>query len=65
LDEAVVEGIPLLPFGVEEVLRSKSFEYFLSNSHTGSMPSRSPLEQHPDRLAENARFYISSWQDEE
>jgi hypothetical protein len=58
IERALHKGIPILPFRIEEVLPSKSLEYFLSTTHWLDALTP-PLEQHLDRLAENIRLLLS------
>jgi hypothetical protein len=58
IERALHKGIPILPFRVEDVLPSKSLEYFLSTTHWLDALNP-PLEQHLDRLAETVRLLIS------
>jgi TIR domain len=49
VERAVHKQLPILPFRIEDVLPSKSLEYFLSAQHwMDAFPS--PLEPHIDRL---------------
>jgi hypothetical protein len=51
VERAVHKQLPILPFRIEDVLPSKSLEYFLSAQHwMDAFPS--PLEPHIDRLCE-------------
>lgn len=58
VERAMHKGIPILPFRVEDVLPSKSLEYFLGPTHWLDALTP-PLEQHLDRLAETARLLAS------
>lgn len=58
IERAVHRCIPVLPFRVEDVMPSKSLEYFLSTPHWLDALTP-PLEQHLDRLAETALLLIS------
>jgi hypothetical protein len=49
VERAVHKQLPILPFRIEDVLPSKSLEYFLSTQHwMDAFPA--PLEPHIDRL---------------
>ena len=51
VERAVHKQLPILPFRIEDVLPSKSLEYFLSTQHwMDAFPS--PLEPHIDRLCD-------------
>jgi TIR domain len=51
VERAVHKQLPILPFRIEDVLPSKSLEYFLSAQHwMDAFPS--PLEPHIDRLCD-------------
>ncbi|HET6552432.1 MAG TPA: toll/interleukin-1 receptor domain-containing protein [Dyella sp.] len=51
VERAVHKQLPVLPFRIEDVLPSKSMEYFLSAQHwMDAFPS--PLEPHIDRLCD-------------
>lgn len=51
VERAVHKQVPILPFRIEDVLPSKSLEYFLSTQHwMDAFPS--PLEPHIDRLCD-------------
>ncbi|HEY4143869.1 toll/interleukin-1 receptor domain-containing protein [Pinirhizobacter sp.] len=55
VERAVHKQVPILPFRIEDVLPSKSLEYFLSTQHwMDAFPP--PLEPHIDRL----RDYLDS-----
>lgn len=48
-ERAVHKGVPVLPFRIEDVMPSKSFEYFLSSQHwLDAFPP--PIELYLDRL---------------
>ena len=52
VERAVHKQLPILPFRIEDVLPSKSLEYFLSAQHwMDAFPP--PLEPHIDRLCEH------------
>jgi hypothetical protein len=51
VERAVNKGIPLIPFRVEDLLPSRSLEYFLSSCHWLDAMAP-PVEQHLDRLSE-------------
>jgi len=51
VERAVHKQLPILPFRIEDVLPSKSLEYFLSTQHwMDAFPA--PLEPHIDRLCD-------------
>ena len=51
VERAVHKQLPILPFRIEDVLPSKSLEYFLSTQHwMDAFPP--PLEPHVDRLGD-------------
>ncbi|QNK02797.1 toll/interleukin-1 receptor domain-containing protein [Dyella telluris] len=51
VERAVHKQVPILPFRIEDVLPSKSLEYFLSTQHwMDAFPS--PVEPHIDRLCD-------------
>ncbi|RDI98679.1 toll/interleukin-1 receptor domain-containing protein [Dyella solisilvae] len=51
VERAVHKRLPILPFRIEDVVPSKSLEYFLSTQHwMDAFPS--PLEPHIDRLCD-------------
>jgi dipeptidyl aminopeptidase/acylaminoacyl peptidase len=51
VERAVNKGVPILPFRIEEVMPSKSLEYFLGAVHWLDALTP-PLEQHLDNLAQ-------------
>jgi hypothetical protein len=58
VERAMHKGIPILPFRVEDVIPSKSLEYFLGPTHWLDALTP-PIEQHLDRLAETALLLTS------
>ena len=59
VERAVHRRVAVLPFRIEEVLPSKSLEYFLSSQHwLDAFPP--PLEPHYRRLSEYLRTFLSA-----
>jgi len=59
VERAVHRRVAVLPFRIEEVLPSKSLEYFLSSQHwLDAFPP--PLEPHYLRLSEYLRTFLSA-----
>ncbi|TAN84399.1 MAG: TIR domain-containing protein [Gallionella sp.] len=61
VERAVHKGLPIIPFRVEDVMPSKSLEYFISTPHWLDALSP-PLEQHLGRLADTIKLLISKLQ---
>lgn len=57
IERAVSRGIPVLPFRVEDVVLSKSLEYFLSSAHWLDA-YQGPLKHNLERLANNAAVVV-------
>jgi hypothetical protein len=54
VQRAVHKQVDILPFRIEDVMQSKSLEFFLSAQHwTGAFPA--PREPHYQRLCEHGR----------
>lgn len=58
VERAVHHGLPIVPLRVEDVVPSKSLEYFISTPHWLDALTP-PLEQHLAHLAETAKLLIS------
>jgi TIR domain-containing protein len=58
VERAVNRGIPIIPFRIEEVMPSRSLEYFLSSPHWLDALTP-PVEAHIQRLAEAVRAMLS------
>ncbi len=59
VERAIHRRVAVLPFRIEEVLPSKSLEYFLSSQHwLDAFPP--PLEPHYARLTEHVRAFLST-----
>lgn len=59
VERAVSKGIAIIPFRIEDVVLSKSLEYFLSSPHWLDALTP-PLEQHIQRLTEMVRLLMES-----
>jgi hypothetical protein len=59
VERAVSKGIPVLPVRIEDVLPSKSMEYFISTTHWLDALTP-PLEQHLQRLADTVEKLLTS-----
>ncbi|MFY0564933.1 TIR domain-containing protein [Archangium lansingense] len=57
VERAVHRGIPVIPFRIEDVMPSKSLEYFISTPHWLDAMSP-PLERHMEHLAEAVRLLL-------
>ena len=57
VERAVSNGVPILPFRIEEAVPSPSLEYFISDSHWLDALTP-PLEAHLDRLAETSAYLV-------
>jgi hypothetical protein len=58
VERAVNKGIPIVPFRIEEILPSRSLEYFLSSPHWLDALTP-PVEAHIQRLAECVRTLLA------
>ncbi len=58
VERAVNRGIPIIPFRIEEVMPSRSLEYFLSSPHWLDALTP-PVEAHIQRLAEAVHAMLS------
>ncbi|MGD0855465.1 MAG: TIR domain-containing protein [Dehalococcoidia bacterium] len=58
MERAVHKGIPIIPFRIEDVMPSKSMEYFVSSSHWLDAMTP-PLEMHLQRLADTVQVLLS------
>jgi hypothetical protein len=58
VERAVNQGIPIVPFRIEEVLPSRSLEYFLSSPHWLDALTP-PVEAHIQRLADCVRTLLA------
>lgn len=61
VERAVHKGLPIIPFRVEDIMPSKSLEFFISTPHWLDALSP-PLEQHLGRLADTVKLLISKLQ---
>ncbi|MGD0355565.1 MAG: TIR domain-containing protein [Dehalococcoidia bacterium] len=59
VERAVNKGIPIIPFRIEDVIPSKSMEYFVSSSHWLDAMTP-PLEKHLERLGETVQLFLNS-----
>ncbi len=57
VERAVNKGIPIIPFRIENVLPSKSMEYFVSSSHWLDAMTP-PLEKHLQRLGDTVQLLL-------
>ncbi len=58
VERAVNQGLPIVPFRIEEVLPSRSLEYFLSSPHWLDALTP-PVEAHIQRLADCVRTLLT------
>jgi hypothetical protein len=58
VERAVSNGIPILPFRIEDVAPSSSLEFFIAGSHWLDALTP-PLERHLERLAETVELLLS------
>ncbi len=58
VERAVNKGIPIIPFRIEDVIPSKSMEYFVSSSHWLDAMTP-PLEKHLQRLGETVELFLN------
>jgi tetratricopeptide (TPR) repeat protein len=58
IERAVNKGIPVIPFRIEDVMPSKTLEYFISTQHWLDALSP-PLEKHLQNLAANLKVLLS------
>ncbi|MGA9048057.1 MAG: TIR domain-containing protein [Dehalococcoidia bacterium] len=57
VERAVNKGIPIIPFRIEDVIPSKSMEYFVSSSHWLDAMTP-PLEKHLERLGDTIQLLL-------
>lgn len=57
IERATSKGLPVLPMRIEEVLPSRSLEYFIGSVHWLDALTQ-PLEQHLDRLADAIKLLL-------
>jgi hypothetical protein len=62
VERAVSKGVPIIPFRIEEVLPTRSLEYFISTPHWMDAMSP-PLERHLEKLADVVRTLLSKFED--
>lgn len=62
VERAVNKGVPIIPFRIEEVMPTRSLEYFISTPHWMDAMSP-PLEKHLNKLTEVVLTLISTLQD--
>lgn len=58
VERAVAKRVPIIPFRIENLLPSKSMEYFLSSSHWMDALT-TPLERHVQELASTVKRLLS------
>ncbi|MHB8084821.1 MAG: toll/interleukin-1 receptor domain-containing protein [Dehalococcoidia bacterium] len=58
VERAVNKGVPIIPFRIEDIIPSKSMEYFVSSSHWLDAMTP-PLEKHLQRLGETVELFLS------
>jgi hypothetical protein len=58
VERAVGKGIPILPFRIEDVLPSRSLEYFLATPHWLDAISP-PLERHIEKMVATVRVVLA------
>jgi len=54
IERAVITGVAVIPFRIEDVLPGKSLDYFIGSVHWLDSLTR-PLEQHIERLVQNGQ----------
>jgi hypothetical protein len=59
VERAVTKGIPIIPLRIENVIPSKSLEYFVSSSHWLDALTP-PLERHLQKLADSVQILLGS-----
>ena len=59
VERAVHKGVPIIPFRIEDILPSKSMEFFLSTPHWLDALSP-PLEQHIELLSQSVRALLAA-----
>ena len=59
VERAVSKGIPIIPFRIENIVPSKSMEFFLSTPHWLDAMSK-PLENHIQRLSQSVRALLGA-----
>ena len=59
VERAVTKGIPVLPLRIEDVVPSKSLEYFVSSSHWLDALTP-PLERHLQKLAASVQVLLAN-----
>jgi TIR domain-containing protein len=62
VERAVNKGIPIIPFRIEEVMPTRSLEYFISTPHWMDAMSP-PLEKHLKKLSEVVHTLLSKLED--
>lgn len=62
VERAVNKGVPIIPFRIEEVMPTRSLEYFISTPHWMDAMSP-PLEKHLNKLTEVVLTLLSTLQD--
>ena len=62
VERAVNKGVPIIPFRIEEVMPTRSLEYFISTPHWMDAMSP-PLEKHLTKLTEVVLTLLSTLQD--
>ena len=58
VERAVNHGLPIVPFRIEEILPSRSLEYFLSSPHWLDALTK-PVDAHINRLSDSVRTLLS------
>jgi hypothetical protein len=58
VERAVNKGLPIIPLRIEDVIPSKSMEYFVSSSHWLDAMTP-PLEKHLNRLSDTVQWLLS------
>ena len=58
VERAVNKGIPIIPLRIEDVIPSKSMEYFVSSSHWLDAMTP-PLEKHLQRLGDTVELFLN------